>query len=82
MHWNLFALMCLLQYSTKLNYIVSKNCSNFNPQMRTNIASIQFLQSRTLFSSPYQKVLKFISTHYAPSPTNVRMYFTQENAQK
>ncbi|EIP2875232.1 DNA adenine methylase [Campylobacter upsaliensis] len=24
----------------------------------------------------------FISTHYAPSPTNTRMYFTQENAQK
>ncbi|EFT0415130.1 adenine methyltransferase [Campylobacter upsaliensis] len=52
----------------------------------------QSLQSRTFFNTPYEKVLNvlnslqglegFISTHYAPSPTNTRMYFTQENAQK
>ncbi|EAJ0468626.1 adenine methyltransferase [Campylobacter upsaliensis] len=52
----------------------------------------QSLQSRTFFNTAYEKVLNvlnslqglegFISTHYAPSPTNTRMYFTQENAQK
>ncbi|MDL0103508.1 DNA adenine methylase [Campylobacter felis] len=52
----------------------------------------QSLQSRTFFNTPYENVLNFlnslrgvqgfIGTHYAPNPTNARMYFTQENAQK
>ncbi len=34
------------------------------------------------FSYSLRGVQGFIGTHYAPNPTNARMYFTQENAQK
>lgn len=63
-----------------------------SPSFKKLLLEKQSLQNPTFFSTPYEKVLNFlnslrgvqgfISTHYALSPTNTRMYFTQENAQK
>lgn len=63
-----------------------------SPSFEKLLLEKQALQSSTFFNTPYEKVLNFlnslqgakgfISTHYAPSLTNARMYFTQENAQK
>lgn len=75
------------------SYVLQKAYLEYeNPDFEKLLSQKQFLQNSTFFNTPYEKVLNFlnsvqgvegfISTHYAPSPTNTRMYFTQENAQK
>ncbi|EOC4488888.1 DNA adenine methylase [Campylobacter upsaliensis] len=75
------------------SYVLQKAYLEYeSPSFEKLLLEKQALQSSTFFNTPYEKVLNFlnslqgakgfISTHYAPSLTNARMYFTQENAQK